>query len=300
MDVGADKAGNSHSDKKINNMGYIHDLIMEKLNQSISDDMEKYTQMSIGSNDLKWLHMFYIPEEYRMPVDATKGMSIEELHSICELCLNKYFGAVQNGIENPPTLNAIVGYPMGENLLFYFAMEFLNKENKFIRASEIKCSCTHADNHKIEYEVMWPDGGISLLNSEFQFVLQQGQSKPYKCSQCIHVYDYHDTKTKKGIALYGIKEDKYYFNNYLSIIKTNGEFLQIPMDDVYMKGRIMSLPIPFGILHEERTLLIENLSGVYAFDIYRGYICHIESKKLSELNQDDMARIWFEGHPMNY
>lgn len=278
-------------------MGIIHDLIMKKLNQSISDDMEKYTQMSIGDKGIKWLNMLYIPEEYRMPVDAIKGMSIEELHSICELCFNKYFSAVQNGIENPPMIESIVGYPIGKDLLFYFAMEFLNKENKFIRVSDVKCSCTHTNNHKIEYEVMWPDGGISLLNSEFQFLLQQGQSKPYKCGQCIHVYDAYNTDTKKGIALLGIKEDMYYIDNYLAIIKTNGEFLQIPVDGANtIMVSIMSLPISYGILYNESILLVENYVGVYAFDIYRGYICHIESKRLSELNQEDMARIWFENY----
>lgn len=278
-------------------MGYIHDLIMKKLNQSISEAMEKYTQMSIGNGDLKWLHMFNIPKKYEMPVEATKDMSIDELHSACELCLNKYFSAVQNGIELPPTLNSIVCYPMGENLLFYFAIEFLHNENKFIRVSDVKCSYTRTDNHKIEYEVTWTDGGISLLNSEFQFLLQQGQSKPYKCGQCIHVYDAYNTDTKKGIALLGIKEDMYYIDNYLAIIKTNGEFLQIPVDGANtIMVSIMSLPISYGILYKESILLVENYVGVYAFDIYRGYICHIESKRLSELNPEDWARI--ENYPM--
>lgn len=109
LDLGADKAGNPHSDREQKNMGYINDLILKRLNQSIKDEMEKYTmekytQMSIGGNDIKWAHMFYIPEKYRMPVDATKDMSIDELHSLCELCFNKYFSAVQNGIENLPLL----------------------------------------------------------------------------------------------------------------------------------------------------------------------------------------------------
>lgn len=273
---------------------------MKKLNQSISEAMEKYTQMSIGDKDLEWLHMFYVPEEYRMPVDATKDMSIEELHSVCELCFNKYFSAVQNGIETPPYCTSIVGYPMGKGLLFYFVIDYSNNDNKFIRVSDVKCSYTHTNNNEIKYEVVWPDGGISLLNSEFQFVLQQGQTKPYKCSQCIHVYDYHDTRTKKGIALYGIKEDKYYFDNYLSIIKTNGEFLQIPMDGYAMTGApLISLPISYGILFGGNILLIESI-GVYAFDIYKGYICYLDNKTLSSLNQEDMARIWFESHPMNY
>lgn len=173
-------------------------------------------------------------------------------------------------------------------------------KNKFMRISEVKCSCTHTDNYKIEYEVVWTDGATSLLNSEFQFLLRPGQSKPYKCSQCIHVYDYHDTRTKKGIALYGIKEDKYYFDNYLSIIKTNGEFLQIPMDGYTMTGApLMSLPISYGILFGESILLIESI-GVYAFDIYRGYICYLKDKTLSSLNQEDMARIRFKNYPMTY
>ena len=151
-------------------MGYINDLISKKLNQSIEDTLLKYTQMSMGDKDIKWLHMLYIPEKYRMPVDATKGMSIDELHSACELCLNKYFGAVQNGIENPPPLDSIVVCPVGEDLLFYFTMK--SNKNKFIRVSDVECSCARTDNHKIEYEVTWPDGGKSLLNSEFQFILQ--------------------------------------------------------------------------------------------------------------------------------
>lgn len=75
--------------------------------------MEKYTQMSMGYKNTKQLYMFYIPEKYRMPVDATKGMSIDELHLACELYLNKYFSAVQNGIENPLLLDSIVCYPIG-------------------------------------------------------------------------------------------------------------------------------------------------------------------------------------------
>lgn len=94
-------------------MGKFKSIIDWNEHKLISEDMVKYTQMSIGNKDTKWLHMFYIPEKYRLPMDATKGMSIEELHSACELCLNKYFSAVQNGIENPPLLDSIVCYPIG-------------------------------------------------------------------------------------------------------------------------------------------------------------------------------------------
>ena len=261
---------------------------MKKLNQSIKDTMEKYTQMSMGYKNTKQLYMFYILEKYRMPVDATKGMSIDELHLACELCLNKYFSAVQNGIENPLPLDSIVYYPIGEGLFFYFAMKYMG--NKFIRISEVKCSCTHTDNHKIEYEVVWTDGATSLLNSEFQFILQPGQSKPYKCSQCIHVYDFDNRNTHKGIALFGTVEDGYYFNDDIYMIKTNGEFLQMPMN---YEGIIMSLPIPYGILYKDRILLIETRTGVYVFDIYRGYICYLKDKTLSNLNQEDMAQMWF-------
>ena len=269
------------------NMGYLSDFMLKKL---IKDTKEKYTQMSIGSGNLKWLYMFNIPEKYRMPVEATKDMSIDELHSACELCLNKYFSAVQNGIEDPPTLNAIVGYPMGENLLFYFAMEFLNKENKFIRVSDVKCSYTRTDNHKVEYEVTWTDGGMSLLNSEFQFIFQSEQSKPYKFAQRINVYDFDNRDTNKGVALFGRIEGMYYLNDDLYIIKTNGEFLQIPMN---YEEVIMSLPMPYGILYKDSILLIEDRNGVYVFDIYRGYICYLKDKSLSNLNQEDMARLWF-------
>ena len=244
--------------------------------------------MSMGYKNTKQLYMFYIPEKYRMPVDATKGMSIDELHLACELCLNKYFSAVQNGIENPLLLDSIVCYPIGEGLLFYFAMKHMG--NKFIRFSEVKCSCTHTDNHKIEYEVVWTDGATSLLNSEFQFLLRPGQSKPYKCSQCIHVYDFDNRNTHKGIALFGTVESWYYFNDDIYIIKTNGEFLQIPMN---YEGVMMSLPMPYGILYKDKILLIEDRNGVYVFDIYRGYICHLKDKSLSELNQEDMAQMWF-------
>ncbi len=270
------------------NMGYISDLILKELNQSIKDTMEKYTQMSMNDKNTKQLYMFYIPEKYRMPVDATKGMSIDELHLACELCLNKYFSAVQNGIENPPLLDSIVGYPIGEGLLFYFAMKYMG--NKFIRISEVKCSCTHTNNHKIEYEVTWTDGATSLLNSEFHFLLRPGQSKPYKCSQCIHVYDFDNRNTHKGIALFGTVESWYYFNDDIYIIKTNGEFLQIPMN---YEGLIMSIPMPYGVLYKDSILLIEDRSGVYVFDIYQGYICYLKDKRLSELNQEDMARLWF-------
>lgn len=263
---------------------------MKKLNQSISEFMEKYTQMSIGYKNTKQLYMFYITEKYRMPVDATKDMSIDELHSACELCLNKYFSAVQNGIEDPPLLDSIVGYPIGENLLFYFAMEFLNRENKFIRVSDVKCSYTRTDNHKVEYEVTWPDGGISLLNSEFQFIFQSEQSKPYKFAQRINVYDFDNRNTNKGIALFGRIEGMYYLSDELYIIKTNGEFLQIPIN---YAGVITSLPMPYGILYRDRILLIEDRNGVYVFDIYQGYICYLKDKRLAELNQEDMARLWF-------
>lgn len=272
-------------------MRYTSDLLLKKLNQSIKDTMEKYTQMSMGDKNTKQLYMLYIPEKYRMPVNATKGMSIEELHSACEMCLNKYFSAVKNGIENPPTLSAIVGYPIEEDLLFYFVMDFLNKENKFIRVSDVECSCARTDNHKIEYETTWPDGSISLLNSEFQFIFQSGA---YKYIQCIHVYDFHNINTKKGIALYGGKINKYYLSDLLSIIKTNGDFIQIPMDDFIAKVPITSFPISYGILYEESILLIENRDGVHAFDIYRGYIGCLKGKRLSSLNQEDMARMWFE------
>ena len=268
---------------------------MEKLNQSISDDMEKYTQMSMGYKNTKQLYMFYIPEKYRMPVDATKGMSIDELHLACELCLNKYFSAVQNGIENPLPLDSIVCYPIGGGLLFYFAMKYM--ENKFMRISEVKCSCTHTDNHKIEYEVVWTDGATSLLNSEFQFLLRPGQSKPYKCGQCIHVYDFDNRNTHKGIALFGTVEGMYYFNDDIYIIKTNGESLQIPKN---YEGSIMSLPMPYGVLYKDKILFIEDRNGVYVFDIYQGYICYLKDKSLSELNQENMAQIRFGNHPMNY
>lgn len=269
-------------------MGKFKSIIDWSEHKLITDDMEKYTQMSIDYKNTKQLYMFYIPEKYRMPMDATKGMSIDELHLACELCLNKYFSAVQNGIENPLPLDSIVCYPIGGGLLFYFAMKYM--ENKFMRISEVKCSCTHTDNHKIEYEVAWTDGATSLLNSEFQFILRPGQSKPYKCSQCIHVYDFDNRNTHKGIALFGTVEDGYYFNNDIYMIKTNGEFLQMPMN---YEGIIMSLPIPYGILYKDRILLIETRTGVYVFDIYRGYICYLKDRTLSNLNQEDMAQIWF-------
>lgn len=269
-------------------MGKFKSIIDWSEHKLITDDMEKYTQMSMDYKNTKQLYMFYIPEKYRMPVDATKGMSIDELHLACELCLNKYFSAVQNGIENPLPLDSIVCYPIGGGLLFYFAMKYM--ENKFMRISEVKCSCTHTDNHKIEYEVAWTDGATSLLNSEFQFILRPGQSKPYKCSQCIHVYDFDNRNTHKGIALFGTVEDGYYFNNDIYMIKTNGEFLQMPMN---YEGIIISLPIPYGILYKDRILLIETRTGVYVFDIYRGYICYLKDRTLSNLNQEDMAQIWF-------
>lgn len=269
-------------------MGKFKSIIDWSEHKLITDDMEKYTQMSMDYKNTKQLYMFYIPEKYRMPMDATKGMSIDELHLACELCLNKYFSAVQNGIENPLPLDSIVCYPIGGGLLFYFAMKYM--ENKFMRISEVKCSCTHTDNHKIEYEVAWTDGATSLLNSEFQFILRPGQSKPYKCSQCIHVYDFDNRNTHKGIALFGTVEDGYYFNNDIYMIKTNGEFLQMPMN---YEGIIMSLPIPYGILYKDRILLIETRTGVYVFDIYRGYICYLKDRTLSNLNQEDMAQIWF-------
>lgn len=269
-------------------MGYINDLLLKKLNQSIKDTMEKYTQMSIGYKNTKQLYMLYIPEKYRMPVDATKGMSIEELHSACEMCLNKYFSAVKNGIENPPLLDSIVGYPIGEGLLFYFVMKYMG--NKFIKFSEVKCSYTHTNNHKIEYEVMWTDGATSLLNSEFQFILRTGQSKPCRFAQRINVYDFDNRNTNKGIALFGRVEDMYYLNDELYIIKTNGEFLQIP---IYYAGVITSLPMPCGVLYKDRILLIEDRNGVYVFDVYQGYICYLKGKNLSGLNQEDMTRLWF-------
>lgn len=255
--------------------------------------MEKYTQMSMGNGDLEWLHMFNIPKKYEMPVEATKDMSIDELHSACEMCLNKYFSAVQNGIEIPPTLNSIVCYPMRENLLFYFAMEFLHNENRFIRGSDVKCSYTRTDNQQIKYEVTWTDGGISLLNSEFQFILQSEQSKPYKFAQRINVYDFDNRNTKKGIALFGKEEGMYYLTDELYMIKTNGEFLQIPMN---YEGVIHSIPMTYGILCKDSILLIEDRIGVYVFNIYRGYICYLKDKTLSNLNQEDMARIWFENY----
>lgn len=277
------------------NMGKFKSIIEWSEHKLISEDMEKYTQMSIGYKNTKQLYMFYIPEKYRMPVDATKGMSIDELHLACELCLNKYFSAVQNGIENPLPLDSIVCYPIGGGLLFYFAMKYM--ENKFMRISEVKCSCTHTDNHKIEYEVVWTDGATSLLNSEFQFLLRPGQSKPYKCSQCIHVYDFDNRNTHKGIALFGTVEDGYYFNDDLYMIKTNGESLQIPKN---YEGSIMSLPMPYGVLYKDKILFIEDRNGVYVFDIYKGYICCLKDKTLSNLNQEDMAQIRFGNHPMNY
>lgn len=280
------------------NMGKFKSIIEWSEHKLISEDMEKYTQMSMGYKNTKqlyMLYMFYIPEKYRMPVDATKGMSIDELHSACEMCLNKYFSAVQNGIENPLPLDSIVCYPIGGGLLFYFAMKYM--ENKFMRISEVKCSCTHTDNHKIEYEVVWTDGATSLLNSEFQFLLRPGQSKPYKCSQCIHVYDFDNRNTHKGIALFGTVEGMYYFNDDIYIIKTNGESLQIPKN---YEGSIMSLPMPYGVLYKDKILFIEDRNGVYVFDIYQGYICYLKDKSLSELNQEDMAQIRFGNHPMNY
>ena len=277
------------------NMGKFKSIIDWDEHKLISEDMAKYAQMSMGYKNTKQLYMFYIPEKYRMPVDATKGMSIDELHLACELCLNKYFSAVQNGIENPLPLDSIVCYPIGGGLLFYFAMKYM--ENKFMRISEVKCSCTHTDNHKIEYEVVWTDGATSLLNSEFQFLLRPGQSKPYKCSQCIHVYDFDNRNTHKGIALFGTVEGIYYFNDDIYMIKTNGEFLQMPMN---YEGIIISLPIPYGILYKDRILLIETRTGVYVFDIYRGYICYLKDRTLSNLNQEDMARIWFESNSMKY
>ena len=270
------------------NMGKFKSIIEWSEHKLIPEDVAKYTQMSMGYKNTKQLYMFYIPEKYRMPVDATKGMSIDELHLACELCLNKYFSAVQNGIENPLPLDSIVCYPIGGGLLFYFAMKYM--ENKFMRISEVKCSCTHTDNHKIEYEVVWTDGATSLLNSEFQFLLRPGQSKPYKCSQCIHVYDFDNRNTHKGIALFGTVEGMYYFNDDIYIIKTNGESLQIPKN---YEGSIMSLPMPYGVLYKDKILFIEDRNGVYVFDIYQGYICYLKDKSLSELNQEDMAQIWF-------
>lgn len=269
------------------------DFLKRHLNQSLSEFVEKYTQMSMGNGDLKWLHMFYIPEKYRMPMDATKDMSIDELHSACEMCLNKYFSAVQNGIEDPPTLNAIVGYPMGEDLLFYFAMEFSYKENRFIRVSDVKCSYTRTDNHKVEYEVTWANGATSLLNSEFQFIFQSEQSKPYKFAQRIYIHDFDNRNTNKGIALFGRVEGMYYLRDELYMIKTNGEFLQISMN---YEGVITSLPMPYGVLYKDSILLIEDRTGVYVFNIYSGYICYLKDKKLSDLNQEDMARMWFENY----
>lgn len=277
------------------NMGKFKSIIEWSEHKLISEDMEKYTQMSMGYKNTKQLYVLYIPEKYRLPMDATKGMSIEELHSICELCFNKYFSAIQNGIENPPLLDSIICYPIGEDLWFYFAMKYMG--NKFIRISEVKCSCTHTNNHKIEYELTWTDGATSLLNSEFQFLLRPGQSKPYKCSQCIHVYDFDNRNTHKGIALFGTVEGMYYFNDDIYIIKTNGESLQIPKN---YEGSIMSLPMPYGVLYKDKILFIEDRNGVYVFDIYQGYICYLKDKTLSNLNQEDMARIWFENHPMNY
>ena len=277
------------------NMGKFKSIIEWSEHKLISEDMEKYTQMSMGYKNTKQLYVLYIPEKYRLPMNVTKGMSIEELHSICELCFNKYFSAIQNGIENPPLLDSIICYPIGEDLWFYFAMKYMG--NKFIRISEVKCSCTHTNNHKIEYELTWTDGATSLLNSEFQFLLRPGQSKPYKCSQCIHVYDFDNRNTHKGIALFGTVEGMYYFNDDLYLIKTNGESLHIPIN---YEGVIIFLPMPYGILYKDKILLIEDRSGVYVFDIYQGYICCLKDKTLSNLNQEDMARIWFENHPMNY
>ena len=268
------------------NMGKFKSIIDWSEHKLISEDVAKYTQMSMGYKNTKQLYVLYIPEKYRLPMDATKGMSIEELHSICELCFNKYFSAVQNGIENPPLLDSIICYPIGEDLWFYFAMKYMG--NKFIRISEVKCSCTHTNNHKIEYELTWTDGATSLLNSEFQFLLQPGQSKPYKCSQCIHVYDFDNRNTHKGIALFGTVEGMYYFKYDLYLIKTNGESLQIPMN---YEGVIIFLPMPYGILYKDKILLIEDRSVVYVFDIYQGYICYLKDKTLSNLNQEDMARI---------
>ena len=277
------------------NMGKFKSIIDWDEHKLISEDMEKYTQMSMGYKNTKQLYVLYIPEKYRLPMDAIKDMSIDELHSICELCFNKYFSAVQNGIENPPLLDSIICYPIGEDLLFYFAMKYMG--NKFVRFSEVKCSCTRTDNHKIEYEVTWTDGATSLLNSEFQFLLRPGQSKPYKCSQCIHVYDFDNRNTHKGIALFGTVEGMYYFNDDIYIIKTNGESLQIPKN---YEGSIMSLPMPYGVLYKDKILFIEDRNGMYVFDIYQGYICYLKDKNLSELNQEDMAQIRFGNHPMNY
>lgn len=89
-------------------------------------------------------------------------------------------------------------------------------------------------------------------------------------------------------------------SDLLSIIKTNGEFLQIPMDDFIAKVPITSFPRSYGILYKESILLIENRDGVHAFDIYRGYICCLKGKRLTGLNQEDMARIWFEDHPIDH
>ena len=85
-------------------------------------------------------------------------------------------------------------------------------------------------------------------------------------------------------------EDGYYFNNDIYMIKTNGEFLQVPMN---YEGIIMSLPMPYSILYKDRILLIETRTGVYVFDIYRGYICYLKDRTLSNLNQEDMAQMWF-------
>ena len=94
-------------------MGKFKSIIDWSEHKLIPEDVEKYTQMSMGDKSTKLLYMFYIPEKYRLPMAATKDMSIDELHSACELCLNKYFSAVQNGIENPLLLDSIVCYPIG-------------------------------------------------------------------------------------------------------------------------------------------------------------------------------------------
>ena len=85
-------------------------------------------------------------------------------------------------------------------------------------------------------------------------------------------------------------EDGYYFNDDIYMIKTNGESLHIPMN---YEGVMMSLPMPYGILYKDKILLIEDRNGVYVFDIYRGYICHLKDKSLLELNQEDMTQMWF-------
>ena len=85
-------------------------------------------------------------------------------------------------------------------------------------------------------------------------------------------------------------ESGYYFNVDIYIIKTNGESLQIPKN---YEGSIMSLPMPYGVLYKDKILFIEDRNGVYVFDIYQGYICYLKDRTLSNLNQEDMAQMWF-------